>query len=96
MYLCRDTTFGKKKGETMSKELRALVVGLLLAGTLLILAYRVSGNPGRVYLPVSEAYPVPNPAYPEPTYVSATSTVVGTLRAVSRTPLPVISPSYRP
>ena len=80
----------------MSKELRALVVGLLLAGTLLILAYRVSGNPGRVYVPVMSAYPVPEAAYPEPTYVSATSTVVGTLRAVRQTPLPVISPSYRP
>ena len=79
-----------------NKELRVLIVGLLLAGTLLVL--RVSGNPGRAYFPVSEAYPAPNPAYPEPTYVSATSTVVGTLRAVqpSRTPLPVISPSYRP
>ena len=82
----------------MSKELRMLIAGLLLAVTLLILAYRVSGNPGRVYVPISEAYPLPEPAYPEPTYPSATSTIVGTLRAVqpSRTPLPVISPSYRP
>ena len=80
----------------MSKELRMLIAGLLLAGTLLILAYRVSGNPGRVYVPIAGAYPLPEAAYPEPTYVSATSTVVGTLRAVSRTPLPVISPSYRP
>ena len=82
----------------MTREWRILVAGLLLAVTLLVLAYRVSGNPGRVYVPVMSAYPVPEAAYPEPTYPSATSTIVGTLRAVqpSRTPLPVISPSYRP
>ena len=81
----------------MKTKLVALV--LLVSLAMVIAALTAKANEEyRLVIPAVSAYPAPDAAYPEPTYIPSPNPVVPTLIA-KRPPSdirPIITPSYRP